>query len=67
MPDFFRYHQRRLDAGTPHFGLLFLKNNTFPRHRHGVFVGQVVAALTRELNIVPMMTSPVGSVRLSAE
>lgn len=49
IPDFFRCHQRRLDAGRSHHGLLFFTNDSFPRHRHEVFVGHLCAALDREL------------------
>ncbi len=45
IPDFIRCHQRRVDRDQPHFGLLFFTNNTFPRHRHDAFVGQLIAAL----------------------
>lgn len=44
-PDFVRCHQRRLDRGQHHYGLLLFANNTFPRHRHDVFVGQLLATL----------------------
>jgi hypothetical protein len=47
--DFFRCHQRRIDYGLSHHGLLFFTNDSFPRHRHGLFVSQVIAALDREL------------------
>jgi hypothetical protein len=47
--DFFRCHQRRIEDGLSHHGLLFFTNDSFPRHRHDLFVGQVIAALEREL------------------
>jgi hypothetical protein len=53
VPDFLRCHQRRLDVGHSHFGLLFFTNDTFPRHRHEAFVGQILAALDRELRARP--------------
>lgn len=43
--DFFRCHQRRVESGLSHHGLLLFTNDTFPRHRHDLFVGQVIAAL----------------------
>lgn len=49
VPDFFRCHQRRLDAGLHHYGLLFFTNDTFPRHRHDLFVSRILAALERQL------------------
>jgi hypothetical protein len=42
-----------VDRGRPHFGLLLFTNDTFPRHRHDVFVGQVLAALDLELRARP--------------
>lgn len=53
VPDLLRCHRRRLDAGLGHYGLLFFSNDTFPRHRHDRFVGQVLAALERELTAHP--------------
>lgn len=53
VPDFFRCHQRRIEAGLSHHGLLFFTNDTFPRHRHDLFVGQVIAALERALQASP--------------
>lgn len=49
VPDFHRCHRQRLEAGEAHFGLLLFSNDTFPRHRHGLFVSHLVAALEREL------------------
>jgi hypothetical protein len=49
IPDFFRCHQRRIEDGLSHHGLLFFINDSFPRHRHDLFVGQVIAVLEREL------------------
>jgi predicted nuclease of predicted toxin-antitoxin system len=49
IPDFVRCHQRRVDRHKPHFGLLLFTNDTFPRHRHEAFVGQLMAALEDEL------------------
>jgi predicted nuclease of predicted toxin-antitoxin system len=48
-PDFIRCHQRRVDRDKPHFGLLLFTNDTFPRHRHDAFVGQLLAALEDQL------------------
>ncbi len=45
VPDFFRCHQRRLQGGESHHDLLLFTNTTFPRHRHDLFVRQVIAAL----------------------
>ncbi len=53
IPDFFRCHQRRLDAGIDHFGLLLCANDTFPRHRHHLFVSHMLAALDHELHAHP--------------
>lgn len=49
IPDFVRCHQRRVDRDKPHFGLLLFTNDSFPRHRHGAFVGQLLAALEDQL------------------
>lgn len=49
VPDFLRCHQARLDSGDGHYGLLFFANDTFPRHRHDLFISQILAALEREL------------------
>jgi nucleoside-diphosphate-sugar epimerase len=49
IPDFFRCHQRRIDDGLGHHGLLFFTNGSFPRHRYELFVSQMIAALEREL------------------
>lgn len=49
IPDFVRCHQRRLDRDSPHHGLLLLTNDTFPRHRHDAFVGQLLVALEEQL------------------
>lgn len=43
--DFHRCHQRRMERGVSHHGLLFFTNGTFPRHRHDLFVSKVIAAL----------------------
>jgi predicted nuclease of predicted toxin-antitoxin system len=53
IPDFVRCHQLRLERGQPHYGLLLFTNDTFPRHRHDAFVGQVLAALDKELVAQP--------------
>lgn len=53
VPDFVRCHQQRLDRGQPHHGLLLFSNDTFPRHRHAAFVGQVLAALEQQLQEHP--------------
>jgi predicted nuclease of predicted toxin-antitoxin system len=49
IPDFVRCHQRRVDRDKPHYGLLLFTNDTFPRHRHDAFVGQLLAALEGQL------------------
>ena len=49
IPDFVRCHQRRVDRDTPHFGLLLCTNDSFPRHRHDAFIGQLLAALEDQL------------------
>jgi len=49
IPDFVRCHQRRLDRDRPHHGLLLFTNDTFPRHRHDAFVGQLLTALEEQL------------------
>ena len=48
-PDFVRCHQRRVDRDKPHVGLLPFTDDTFSRHRHDAFVGQLMAALEDEL------------------
>ncbi len=53
VPDLLRGHRDRLDAGRTHFGLLLFGNDTFPRHRHDLFVNQVIAALEDELRRHP--------------
>lgn len=53
VPDFVRCHRFLVDRGQPHFGLLLFTNETFPRHRPDVFVGQVLAALDLELQARP--------------
>lgn len=53
IPDWFRCHQRRLETGLDHYGLLLFTNDTFPRHRHHLFVSHVLAALDRELQAHP--------------
>ena len=53
VPDFVDCHRRRLEAQRTHYGLLFFSNDTFPRHRHDVFVGYVVRALDAELDAHP--------------
>ena len=53
IPDFVACHQRRLDLHEPHHGLLLFSNDTFPRHRHDLFVSHVVAALEAELDAHP--------------
>jgi predicted nuclease of predicted toxin-antitoxin system len=53
IPDFVRCHQRRVDRDKPHYGLLLFTNDTFPRHRHGAFVGQLLAALEGQLLAYP--------------
>lgn len=49
VPDFVRCHQRRVDRGHTHHGLLLFANDTFPRYRHDAFVGQLLAALEEQL------------------
>lgn len=49
IPDFVRCHQRRVDRDRPHHGLLLFANDSFPRHRHEAFVGQLVVALEDQL------------------
>jgi hypothetical protein len=49
VPDVFRCQHRRLEAGEHHYGLLFFTNDTFPRHRHDLFVGRILVALERRL------------------
>ena len=53
VPDLSRCHARRLEAGLTHFGLLLVTNETFPRHRHDLFVSRVLAALEHELEAHP--------------
>lgn len=49
IPDFVRCHQRRVDRDKPHYGLLLFTNDTFPGHRHDVFVGQLLTVLEDQL------------------
>lgn len=49
VPDLFRCHQHRVEHDQPHYGLLLFTNDTFPRHRHDVFVGRMLAALEDQL------------------
>lgn len=49
IPDFVRCHQLRVDRDRPHFGLLLFTNDTFPRHRHDAFAGQLLTALQDQL------------------
>lgn len=51
--DFLGCHGRRVAAGQVHHGLLLLSNTGFSRHRHDLFVGHVVTALTAELAARP--------------
>ena len=53
VPDFVDCHRRRLGAQRTHHGLLLFSNDTFPRHRHDVFVGHLVRALEAELDAHP--------------
>jgi len=53
VPDFFDCDRRRLERADPHHGLLLFGNETFPRHRHEVFVSRVLAVLDRELREHP--------------
>ena len=53
IPDFVRCHNRRLERGQRHYGLLLFTNDTFPRHRHDAFVGQILTALHDELDAHP--------------
>jgi hypothetical protein len=53
VPDFFRCHQQRLENGQSHHGLLLFSNDTFPRHRHELFVSQILAALEGVLKAYP--------------
>ena len=49
VPDLTRCHQHRVGREEPHYGLLLFSNDTFPRHRHDAFVGQLLAALEDQL------------------
>jgi predicted nuclease of predicted toxin-antitoxin system len=53
IPDFVRCHQRRLERGQPHHGLMLFTNDTFPRPRHDAFVGQILTALDQQLQLHP--------------
>lgn len=53
VPDFVRCRQIRVDRDKPHHGLLPFTNDTFPRHRHDAFVGQLLAALESHLFAYP--------------
>jgi hypothetical protein len=54
VPDFVSFHQQRLESGQTHHGLLLFTNDTFPRHRHEVFVSQIIAALEHVLMAHPV-------------
>lgn len=41
--------QQSLDAGRPHFGVLYLNNRSLPRHRHDLFVSHVCQRLEEVL------------------
>jgi predicted nuclease of predicted toxin-antitoxin system len=41
--------QRCLDEGRGHFGVLYLNNASLPRHRHDLFVSQVIERLEQVL------------------
>lgn len=49
VPDFLWWHRLRVDRDRPHHGLLLFANDTFSRHRHDVFVDQILAALEAQL------------------
>ncbi len=53
IPDFVRCHQRRLERHQPHYGLVLFSNETFPRHRHDAFIGEVLRALEQQLQARP--------------
>ncbi len=53
VPDFIRCHRGRLEQDQPHFGLLFFTNDTFPRHRHGTSVSQILRGLEYQLRAHP--------------
>jgi len=45
--------QRCLDEGRDHFGVLYLNNTSLPRHRHDLFVSQIIERLERALDRYP--------------
>jgi hypothetical protein len=49
VPDFLLCHRARLERGRTHFGLLLFGNDTFPRHRHELFVSHLLTKLDAEL------------------
>ena len=53
VPDFFRCHHQRLESGQSHHGLLLFTDDTFPRHRHDLFVSRIMAALDDILKTYP--------------
>lgn len=54
IPDFFTCHQQRMQTGRSHHGLLLFTNDTFPRHRHDLFISRILAALERTLEAAPV-------------
>lgn len=53
VPDFLAGHRAMLAAGAAHAGLLLFGNDTFPRHRHELFVSHLVAAVEDQLRAHP--------------
>lgn len=53
VPDFVRCHKTIVEAGGFHHGLLFFGNESFPRHRHDIFVSRVLGALEQALRARP--------------
>lgn len=49
VPDFLAGHRAMLAVGAAHAGLLLFGNDTFPRHRHELFVSHLPVALEDQL------------------
>lgn len=45
--------QRELDSGRSNFGILYLNDRSLPRHRHDLFVSQVIERLEAALQRYP--------------
>lgn len=53
VPDFFRCHQRRVEVGRSHHGLVLFTNDAFPRHRHELFGSHLIVAVGKLIEEKP--------------